>query len=165
MDKGNLGIAGLVAGIVGLLLGGLAYMRAGKAATTANEALKIVEAEAENADGPAEIRKAVQSAIAETKADLQSMVAEVRTEIGRLERQAEQSDVLRKAKDHANAVAERSSENLMTQVKALRTEIAAGDQDTKEYYNELKADLEKKLKESNDKLKRMTTTWIESGAM
>jgi len=165
MDKGNLGIAGLVAGIVGLLLGGVAYMRAGKAASTANEALQIVEAEAENADGPAERRRAIQDAIAATKADLEKMVAEVRTEISRLERQAEQSGVLLQAKKHSNAVAERSSENLMAQVKALQAEIAAGDQDTKEYYKGLKVDLEKKLKESNDKLKRMTTTWIESGAM
>jgi len=165
MDKGTLGIAGLVAGIVGLLVGGLAYMQAGKALSSANKALEEIEESASNADGTAEMRKAVRNAIEETKADLEGMVAEVRTEISRLESQAKQADVLLKAKDHADAIAERSSENLMTQVKALQAEIVAGDQDTKEYYKGLKVDLEKKLKESNEKLMRMTTTWIESGAM
>ena len=164
MDKANLAIAGLVAGILGVVVGGVAYMKAGTIMGSLDERLTAIES-AESAVGPAEIRKAVRDEIAATKADLKRMVAEVRDEIRKLEEQAQSSDILLEAKSHADANAERSSENLMTQVKALQAELATGDQKTQSYYDELKADLEKKIKESNDKLLRITTRWQESGAM
>jgi len=165
VDKGSLGIAGLVAGIVGVLVGGFAYMQAGKALETASEALAAAEAAEKSAPGPAELRKAVREETTAAKADFKTMVADVRAEIRKLEQQAQSADILVEAKSHANDNAARNAEALMKQVKDLREEMAAGDQETKAYYDELKADIEKKVEESNEKLKRMTTRWMESGAM
>ncbi|MHC4253421.1 MAG: hypothetical protein ACYS9X_30255 [Planctomycetota bacterium] len=165
MDKGALGIAGLVAGILGVLVGGFAYMQAAKALDNANEALVMIEEEAKKAAGPAEIRKAVREEIAATKADLEKMVTEVRAEVRKLEEQAQRADVLLEAKSHADANAARSSEALMTQVRALKQELAGGDQETKAHYNELKADLEGRIEKSHEAIRRMVTRWMESGAM
>jgi DNA repair exonuclease SbcCD ATPase subunit len=133
--------------------------------TSVQERLDDVEAEVSNVAGTAEIKQAVRAEIAATKADLNRMVAEVLADIKRIEEQAQRADVLLEAKRHANANAERSARNLMEQVQALKEELAAGDQETKQYYDELKAELEKKIEESNKKLKRMTTRWMESGVM
>jgi chromosome segregation ATPase len=165
MDKGALGIAGLVAGILGVVVGGLAYMQAGKALGNANEAFAVAEDQAKNAAGPAEIRKAVREEIAATKADLEKMVTEVRAEVRKLEEQAQRADVLLEAKGHADANAERSSKDLMTQVRALKEELASGDQETKAHYDQLKADLEEKIEKSHEAIRRMVTRWMESGAM
>ncbi len=165
MDKGALGIAGLVAGILGVVVGGLAYMNAGSAGGKADEALVLIDEGASDAAGPAEIRKAVREEIAATKAELQAMVAAARADITKLQEQAERADVLLDAKRHADANAARGSENLKTEVKALQQEMNSGDQETKAHYDKLKADIEEEIKKRDEAIKRMVTRWRESGAM
>ena len=165
MDKGVLGIAGLVAGIVALLVGGLAYMSADKAMTKATQVDVALGEMASDAERSREIQKAVKQGIAEARGDLERMVAEVRAEIKRLETQAERADVVLEAKRHADENAARSAEALRTQVSALKSEMSEGDRETKAHYDELKADLEKQIKESHETLKRLVTRWLEAGVM
>jgi hypothetical protein len=165
MDKGALGIAGLVAGIVGVLVGVFAYMNANSAADKADQALVLIDEGPSDAVGPAEIRRAVKEEIAATKAELEAMVAAARADITELQEQAERADVLLDAKRHADANAARSSENLKTEVKALQQEMTSGDQETKAHYDKLKAEIAEEIKKRDEAIKRMVTRWMESGAM
>ena len=165
MDKGNLAIAGLVAGILGVVVGGWALMRASNAIDKANEALHGIRDVEAAALEPADIQKALREPITTMRADIEKIDAEVRADVQKLTEKVERSDILVDAKRHADENAERGNQQLVTQIKALQEEMAAGDQKTQAYYDELKADLEKKILDSNEKLKRMTTRWMESGAM
>ncbi len=165
MDKGNLAIAGLVAGILGVVVGGWALMRASNAIDKANEALHGIRDVEAAALEPADVQKALREPITTMRADIEKIDAEVRADVQKLTEKVERSDILVDAKRHADENAERGNQQLVTQIKALQEEMAAGDQKTQAYYDELKADLEKKILDSNEKLKRMTTRWMESGAM
>ena len=165
MDKGSLGVAGLVAGVLGVLVGGFAYMQAGKALSTAGKALSVVDEAPWKSAGADEIRKAVNQQMEATKAEIGKMVTEVRGEIRKLEEQAQSSDILLEAKRHADSNASRASQELMAQVRSLKEEIASGDQETKSYYDEIKASLEEKIEKSEQTLKNLITRWLESGTM
>ena len=53
----------------------------------------------------------------------------------------------------------------MAQVRAIKEELASGDQETKAHYDELRADLEEKIEKSHETIRSMVTRWLESGTM
>jgi phage host-nuclease inhibitor protein Gam len=166
MDKGALGAVALVAAIIALGVGGVAFYHARDADKGASAARDAVERLDESLEVKLNDRvRGLSGEVARNRTELLADIENLQGRVKALEKEASRVGVLSEAKVYADNRAAETSQAFDRRLLEIREDIRRVDGDMKDTIAKLRAELDRQMKETNKSLHRRVERWYESGAM